>query len=389
MTARVDSLDNTNGWAKAGVVLRNDLTDDGSSAGYAAVVVTPSNGVSFQRDSNADGYLDELTSTAATVKAPVWLRLTRTATQVSAYYSTDGSTFTQVGSKVTLPSMATTQDAGVIHTAHSTTAGSATFSNLRIVTSPYKAYSSIPAAVSQSGGVTSLTGAGIDIWRSGTAYDDEYSAAYRTGAAGTSSTVTVRVASQDKTNSWAKAGVMLRNNIASAGSSTGYLVLATTPGNGIALSSDSNGDGYLDTNTIKTGSATVALSGSAWSGTARRSPAPTRRWHHLDHRRNRDTDRGEQHPGRGHVLHGPRRKYRHRDLQPVLRQLTSGSGHDLRNEFRVPVQPPHRHAERRHAGNPVSPSPTRGQAAHDVALQHDEEDEDGMTASRRGGNTFV
>jgi regulation of enolase protein 1 (concanavalin A-like superfamily) len=51
---------------------------------------------------------------------------------------------------------------------------------------------------------------------------------------------------------------MLRNNIASAGSSTGYLVLATTPGNGIALSSDSNGDGYLDTNTIKTGSATVA-----------------------------------------------------------------------------------------------------------------------------------
>lgn len=258
VTARVDSLDKTNGWAKAGVVLRNDLTDDGSSAGYAAVVVTPNNGVSFQRDSNADGYLDKLTSTAATVKAPVWLRLTRTATQVSAYYSTDGSTFTQVGSTVTLPSMATTQDAGVIHTAHSTRAGSATFSNLRIVTSPYKAYSSIPAAVSQSDGVTSLTGAGIDVWRSGTAYDDEYSAAYQTGAAGTSSTVTVRVASQDKTNSWAKAGLMLRNNIASAGSSTGYLVIATTPGNGIALQSDSNGDGYLDTNTIKTGSATVA-----------------------------------------------------------------------------------------------------------------------------------
>ncbi|MDX3697657.1 hypothetical protein PV726_47295 [Streptomyces europaeiscabiei] len=51
---------------------------------------------------------------------------------------------------------------------------------------------------------------------------------------------------------------MLRNNIASAGSSAGYLVLATTPGNGIALSYDSNSDGYLDTNTIKTGSATVA-----------------------------------------------------------------------------------------------------------------------------------
>ncbi|MEW2121456.1 DUF1349 domain-containing protein [Streptomyces sp. NPDC005474] len=258
VTARVDNVDNSNGWAKAGVVLRNDLTGSGSSAGYAVVTVTPSNGVSFQWDSNADGYLDQLTSTASTVKAPVWLRLTRTATQVSAYYSTDGSTFTQVGSTVTLPSMATTQDAGVIHTAHSTTVGSATFSNLQIVTSPYKAYSSIPAAVSQSGQVTSLTGAGIDMWRSGTAYDDEYSAAYQMGAAGTSSTVTVRVASQDKTSSWAKAGLMLRNSIASAGSSTGYLVLATTPGNGIALSSDSNGDGYLDTNTSKTGSATAA-----------------------------------------------------------------------------------------------------------------------------------
>jgi regulation of enolase protein 1 (concanavalin A-like superfamily) len=106
--------------------------------------------------------------------------------------------------------------------------------------------------------VTSLTSAGIDVWRSGTQYDDEYAAAYRAGAAGTSSTVTVHVDSQDETNSWAKAGLMLRNNIAAAGSSTGYLVLAVTPGNGIALSSDSNGDGYLDTNTLKTGSATVA-----------------------------------------------------------------------------------------------------------------------------------
>ena len=52
---------------------------------------------------------------------------------------TDGSTFTQIGSAVTLPSMAATQDAGVIHTAHSTTPGSATFSNLQIVTSPFRA----------------------------------------------------------------------------------------------------------------------------------------------------------------------------------------------------------------------------------------------------------
>jgi hypothetical protein len=232
VTARVDNVDSSSGWAKAGVVLRNSLTGSGSSAGYAVVTATPSNGVSFQWDSTADGYLDQLSSTASTI--------------------------TQVGSTVTLPSMATTQDTGVIHTAHSTTAGSATFSNLQIVTSPYKAYSSTPAAADQHGGVTSLTSAGIDVWRSGTAYDDEYAAAYQAGVAGTSSTVIVHVDSQDVTNSWAKAGLMLRNSVASAGSSTGYLVLAATPGNGIALSYDSNSDGYLDTNILKTGTAAIA-----------------------------------------------------------------------------------------------------------------------------------
>lgn len=101
------------------------------------MAATPSHGVTFQWDSTADGYLDQSVSTASTVTAPVWVRLTRNATQVSAYYSTDGVTFTQVGSTVTLPSMAATQDAGVIHTAHSTaTVGSATFSNLQIVTLP-------------------------------------------------------------------------------------------------------------------------------------------------------------------------------------------------------------------------------------------------------------
>ena len=104
-----------------------------------------------------------------------------------------------------LPSGAATQDAGVIHSAHSTTVGSAAFSNLRIVTSPFKAYGSIPAAVGQSQGVTSLTNAGIDTWAtSALQRHDDYSAAYQSAAAGTSSTVTVHVDSQDKPMSGAR-----------------------------------------------------------------------------------------------------------------------------------------------------------------------------------------
>ena len=51
---------------------------------------------------------------------------------------------------------------------------------------------------------------------------------------------------------------MLRNDITGTGSSTGYVVLAATPGQGVSLSSDSNSDGYLDSNITNTGTTAVA-----------------------------------------------------------------------------------------------------------------------------------
>ena len=135
VTARVDQLDATDPWAKAGVVLRNDLTGSGSSTGYAIMVATPGHGVSFQYDAAGTGYLDTFTAAATGTTAPVWVRLTRTGNNVAGSYSTDGTTFTQVGSTVALAAPAATQDAGVIHTAHAATAGSAVLSNLTITTS--------------------------------------------------------------------------------------------------------------------------------------------------------------------------------------------------------------------------------------------------------------
>lgn len=82
---------------------------------------------------------------------------------------------------------------------------------------------------------TSLTNAGIHVWASSAVHDDEYSAAYQPGAAGTSSTVTVTVHGDSQTgpNGWAKTGLMLRNSMIGAGSSTGYVALAITPANGL------------------------------------------------------------------------------------------------------------------------------------------------------------
>ncbi|WP_248963858.1 NEW3 domain-containing protein [Sphaerisporangium perillae] len=117
VTARVTQMDNTNSWAKAGVVIRNDLTATASSPGYAVMVVTPGNGVAFQWDSNGNGYLDSFSGGAA-IKPPAWVRLVRSGDEVSGYYSTNGADWTKVGPTATLPGIAGTQDAGLIATSH-------------------------------------------------------------------------------------------------------------------------------------------------------------------------------------------------------------------------------------------------------------------------------
>lgn len=90
--AQVLSLQNTDptsGWSKAGVMFRND-----SSAGAveASIVATWSQGVSFQYRGSAGGTTTVMTKTGIT--APVWLKLTRTNSTFSGYYSTNnGSTW--------------------------------------------------------------------------------------------------------------------------------------------------------------------------------------------------------------------------------------------------------------------------------------------------------
>ncbi|MBF9132496.1 hypothetical protein I0C86_26610, partial [Plantactinospora sp. S1510] len=117
VTARVTAVANTNPWAKAGVVLRNDVTGAASSPGYAVLVVTPGNGVAFQWDADGNGYLDSFSGVAG-VRAPAWVRLVRSGTEVSGYWSTDGDTWTKVGPTVNLPGISAAQDAGLIATSH-------------------------------------------------------------------------------------------------------------------------------------------------------------------------------------------------------------------------------------------------------------------------------
>jgi len=92
ITTRVESVENTNPWAKAGVMIRETL-DEGSM--FVGVFITPVNGCSFQARTNKDTaaisdatvWTDEQRS----VTAPYWVKLERDVTgSFRGYFSEDG-----------------------------------------------------------------------------------------------------------------------------------------------------------------------------------------------------------------------------------------------------------------------------------------------------------
>jgi hypothetical protein len=119
-SVRVVSVNDANAWAKSGIMVRNDLTQPGASAGYAVVAVTARNGVVFEWDANGDGYLDTDARANVDIYRPIWVQLTRSGTSFTASYSYDGVNYVPIGSAVTVDSAAATQDVGVFSTSHDT-----------------------------------------------------------------------------------------------------------------------------------------------------------------------------------------------------------------------------------------------------------------------------
>jgi len=86
ITARVVSVTNTNTWAKAGVMIRESLDPDSA---HAMMVVTPGQGISFQRRPGTGAASAH--TTTADVTAPYWVKIERNiAGSFTAYHSTDG-----------------------------------------------------------------------------------------------------------------------------------------------------------------------------------------------------------------------------------------------------------------------------------------------------------
>jgi len=89
--AKVESLDNTHPFAKAGVMIRDTLDADSPNV---AVFITPENGVRFQYRDTSGGITDRYF--AEGISAPQWVKLERTVGGlVRAYYSEDGTAWTR------------------------------------------------------------------------------------------------------------------------------------------------------------------------------------------------------------------------------------------------------------------------------------------------------
>jgi hypothetical protein len=117
ITMRVDSLVNTNVWAKAGPMIRETL-DPGSK--HAMMAVTPGNSCTAQYRNAAAGASASTNWTGTAVTPPYWARVTRTGSVFKLESSPDGKTWTALGADVTI-TMATNVYLGIAVTSHDAT----------------------------------------------------------------------------------------------------------------------------------------------------------------------------------------------------------------------------------------------------------------------------
>ena len=144
--ARVSSVENINAWSKAGVMIRDSLNP---GAANAFIAVTPGNGVSWQARSSDNG--STVNTATGSMSAPYWVKLVRSGSTFTGYYSPNGTSWTQLGSATI--TMTSPPYAGLAVTAHDTAhLCTATFDN---VNAPGFTTTSVsaPAGLVATGGV--------------------------------------------------------------------------------------------------------------------------------------------------------------------------------------------------------------------------------------------
>jgi hypothetical protein len=154
ITARVTSLENTNDFAKAGVMMRESLAA-GSKNVMALVTPLAANSLRLQFRAATNGTTDKA-AVSGTATPPRWVRLVRSGSSFTAYGSTDGTTFTAFAPATTV-SMTSTIFVGLAVTSHvDGTLATAVFDNVSITTPAPPSPPAAPANLVATAGNTQV-----------------------------------------------------------------------------------------------------------------------------------------------------------------------------------------------------------------------------------------
>jgi hypothetical protein len=128
IVAKVESISNTDGWAKAGVMIRETLDADSR---HAIMIVSATSGISFQRRFDTGGASTD--TTTGGIAAPYWVKIERDLSgNFTAYSSSNGTTWQMQGQPEPFQ-MASSAYIGLVVTAHNATRTcEARFSNVTI-----------------------------------------------------------------------------------------------------------------------------------------------------------------------------------------------------------------------------------------------------------------
>ncbi|WP_054022922.1 family 10 glycosylhydrolase [Bacillus sp. FJAT-28004] len=224
IVARVTGMNNMDGWAKAGVMIRESLAVD---AKHADMIVTPANGAAFQyRAANQGNTVDH----TIVETPPSWLMLERSGNLFTGSISTDGENWTAVssasiamGSNVYIglalsnSGSATNSQAIIDHVSLS--------GDLPVLWKTTDINSTTGAALYQSGTYT-LSSRDSDIW--GATDKMRYAYLPLTG----NGSIIAKVSNMTNMNGWAKAGVMIRETL---GANAKHVDMLITPSNGASF----------------------------------------------------------------------------------------------------------------------------------------------------------
>jgi regulation of enolase protein 1 (concanavalin A-like superfamily) len=233
IVARVASIQNTAAWAKAGVMIRTSLS---AGSAQAFMLASAGKGTAFQRRLSTGASSASTTGSASA--PPRWVKLTRSGNTITAFESSNGSTWTQVGSdNFSMPSSVLI---GLAVSSHVSGVTSTTMFDSVTVSSSAPpppppplptgwsdqdiGAVTAPGSANFNGSTFTVKGAGADIWGTADAFNYAYTTLTGDG------TIVARVASVQNVNAWTKAGVMIR---ATLSANSAHALVLVSPAKGV------------------------------------------------------------------------------------------------------------------------------------------------------------